>query len=200
MPAFLLDAPAILVPCKKEQWCYSERTFGDIYAQRTMTRAEVEHAASMFFTDVRLKTYIEIRPADALPIPYVISYAALVKGLFYDAANLDALDALFSDVRGADVEAAKDALMESGYGARGIRTPRRRSGRLHDKACPRRAGRGRTSLPGPPCKAGGCARDAGGPRRALIAAGPGAGGCRARLPCRAPLRRPVADCGDLEQV
>ena len=116
--AFLLDAPAILVPCKKEQWCYSERTFGDIYAQRTMTRAEVEHAASMFFTDVRLKTYIEIRPADALPIPYVIGYAALVKGLFYDAGNLDALDALFSDVRGADVEAAKDALMESGYGAR----------------------------------------------------------------------------------
>ena len=115
---YILDTVAILVPCDKEQWCYSERTFGDIYAQRTMTRAEVEHAASMFFTDVRLKTYIEIRPADALPIPYVISYAALVKGLFYDAANLDALDALFSDVRGADVEAAKDALMESGYGAR----------------------------------------------------------------------------------
>ncbi|WP_371298060.1 hypothetical protein [Paraeggerthella sp.] len=42
--AYILDAPAILVPCKKEQWCYSERTFGDIYADRAMTSAEVEHA------------------------------------------------------------------------------------------------------------------------------------------------------------
>lgn len=115
--AYILDAPAILVPCRKEQWCYSDRTFGDIYAERTMTRAEVEHAVSMFFTDVRLKTYVEIRPADAMPVPYVIAYAALIKGLFYDEASLDALDALFAGVRAADLEAAKAELMRKGYGA-----------------------------------------------------------------------------------
>lgn len=115
--AYILDAPAILVPCRKEQWCYSDRTFGDIYAERTMTRAEVEHAVSMFFTDVRLKTYVEIRPADAMPIPYVIAYAALIKGLFYDTASLDALDALFACVRAADLEAAKGDLMRKGYDA-----------------------------------------------------------------------------------
>lgn len=114
---YLLDAPAILIPCRKEQWCYSERTFGDIYADRTMTRAEVEHATSMFFNDVRLKTYVEIRPADAMPIPYVIAYAALVKGLFYSKENLDALDELFAGVSANDVEAAKDALMTQGYDA-----------------------------------------------------------------------------------
>ena len=80
---YILDTVAILIPCQQQRWCYSDRTFGDIYAARTMTRAEVEHAVSMFFTDVRLKTYIEIRPADAMPIPYVIAYAALIKGLFY---------------------------------------------------------------------------------------------------------------------
>lgn len=115
--AYILDAPAILVPCRKEQWCYSDRTFGAIYAERTMTRAEVEHAVSMFFTDVRLKTYVEIRPADAMPIPYVIAYAALIKGLFYDPASLDALDRLFASVRRPDFEEAKDALMASGYDA-----------------------------------------------------------------------------------
>ena len=114
---YILDTVAILVPCDKEQWCYSERTFGDIYASRTMSRAEVEHALSMFFTDVRLKTYIEIRPADALPISYAIAYAALVRGLFYSPASLDALDALLSDVRAADYESAKIALMEGGYRA-----------------------------------------------------------------------------------
>lgn len=114
---YLLDTPAILIPCRKEQWCYSERTFGEIYAERTMTRAEVEHAVSMFFNDVRLKTYIEIRPADAMPVPYVVAYAALIKGLFYHAENLDALDVLFEGVDGAAVEAAKDALMAGGYEA-----------------------------------------------------------------------------------
>lgn len=114
---YLLDTPAILIPCRKEQWCYTERTFGEIYAERTMTRAEVEHAVSMFFNDVRLKTYIEIRPADAMPIPQVIAYAALIKGLLYDEKNLDALDKLFADVDAGAYEAAKDALMERGYEA-----------------------------------------------------------------------------------
>lgn len=114
---YILDTPAILTPCEKEQWCYSDRTFGEIYAERTMTRAEVEHAVSMFFTDIRLKTYIEIRPADAMPIPYVISYAALIKGLFYCEENLDALDDLFADVSASEFEQAKDALMQHGYGA-----------------------------------------------------------------------------------
>lgn len=114
---YILDTPAILVPCRKEQWCYSARTFGEIYAKRTMTRSEVEHAASMFFNDVRLKTYIEIRPADALPIPYVIAYAALIKGLFYNKENLDALDRMFASVNTAAFEEAKNALMARGYEA-----------------------------------------------------------------------------------
>lgn len=114
---YILDTVAILIPCHKEQWCYSDRTFGDIYASRTMTRAEVEHAVSMFFTDVRLKTYIEIRPADAMPIPYVIAYAALIKGLFYAPESLDVLDDLFSEVRRDDYLAAQDALMARGYEA-----------------------------------------------------------------------------------
>lgn len=115
--AYLLDAPAILVPCEKDRWSYTERTFGELYAQRTMTRAEIEHALSMFFTDVRLKTYLEIRPADALPVPYAIAYAALVKGLFYTPENLDALDSLFAEVRDEDVEQAKINLMALGYRA-----------------------------------------------------------------------------------
>lgn len=116
--AYLLDTPAILVPCKKEGCCYTERTFGRIYADAPMTRAQVEHMTSMFFTDVRVKTYVEIRPADALPIPHAISYAALAKGLFTNGGGLDALDELFEGIGEADVADAKDALMERGYDAK----------------------------------------------------------------------------------
>lgn len=114
---YVLDTPAILVPCEKHGWCYSEQTFGELYAETPMKRADVEHALSMFFNDVRLKTYIEIRPADAMPIPYVIAYAALVKGLFATSETLDELDALFAGVSSTDIDAAKEDLMARGYRA-----------------------------------------------------------------------------------
>ena len=121
--AYVLDTPAILVPCDAEQWCYTERTFGEVYAEDPMTRAQVEHALSMLFTDVRLKTYVEIRPADAMPVPYVIAYAALVKGLFYRAESLDALDVLLAGVTEEDIRAGKASLMRDGYGGTLYRHP-----------------------------------------------------------------------------
>ncbi len=115
--AYILDTPAIVVPCSREQWCYATRTFGEVYSHSPMTRDDVIHAVSMFFTDVRLKTYVEIRPADAMPIPYVIAYAALIKGLFYPEKSLDALDEMLGGVRNDDIADAKTALMEAGYNA-----------------------------------------------------------------------------------
>ena len=56
-----------------------------------MTDDEVFHAMSMVFPDVRLKSYVEIRPADSMPIPYVLAYAALIKGLFYGKSSLETL-------------------------------------------------------------------------------------------------------------
>ncbi|MCL1799211.1 MAG: glutamate-cysteine ligase family protein [Eggerthellaceae bacterium] len=114
---YVLDTPAILVPCSSQEWCYSDKAFGDIYADTAMERADVEHALSMFFNDVRLKTYIEIRPADAMPIPFVIAYAALIRGLFYSEASLDALDELFADVDAGAVGEAKERIMAAGYEA-----------------------------------------------------------------------------------
>ena len=82
-----------------------------------MTCSDVEHALSVFFTDVRLKRYIEIRPADAMPATFTVAYAALIKGLFYAEASLDALERLFADVSAKDILAAKRALMAFGYDA-----------------------------------------------------------------------------------
>ena len=66
---------------------------GKLYADTPMTRADVEHLASMFWPDVRLKQFVEIRPADCLPAECVVGYAALIKGIFYSETSLTAIEA-----------------------------------------------------------------------------------------------------------
>lgn len=114
--AYILDAP-IMVDISGGVPRLSEKTIGEIYAEAPMEEADVEHALSVFFTDVRLKRYIEIRPADALPAAFAVAYAALIKGLFYSDASLDALDGMFKGVTEEDILKAKRALMEDGYDA-----------------------------------------------------------------------------------
>ena len=69
----------------------------------------------MVFPDVRLKTYLEIRPADAMPVPYVVAYAALVKGIFYCEESLTRVEELIGGIATSDVERAKNSLQELGY-------------------------------------------------------------------------------------
>ncbi len=113
---YILDTPAILAPTPdNNQFCADNRTFDEIYAERVMNQKDIEHALSMNFADVRLKDHIEIRPADAMPIPYVMAYAAFIKGLFYDETSFNELLSQFSDVDEADINAGKEELMAHGY-------------------------------------------------------------------------------------
>ena len=112
---YILDTPAIVRVDDAGEAHYDPRTFGEIYANTPMNRANVEHALSMVFPDVRLKTYVEIRPADSMPTPYAIAYAALIKGLFYCDECLEALHASCENVTLEDIWRAKESLMENGY-------------------------------------------------------------------------------------
>ena len=112
---WVYDTPAILVPDGQGGWREDSRRFSEIYAARPMDRADIEHALSMVFPDVRLKTYLEIRPADAMPVPYVVAYAALVKGIFYCEESLTRVEELIGGIATSDIECAKNSLQELGY-------------------------------------------------------------------------------------
>lgn len=116
---YILSREAILVPGEGDEgWRYvGNQTFEEVYADSEMTDYEVEHALSMVWPDARLKNYVEIRPADAMPIEYCLAYSVLVKNLFYSKRNLDVLEALLETVDEGHVREAKRALMEKGYGA-----------------------------------------------------------------------------------
>ena len=74
------------------------------YADAPLSDADVEHAISMFWPDVRLKRFVEVRPADSLPTEQILGYTALIKGIFYNEASLRAIE----DELGVDPQAAHD--------------------------------------------------------------------------------------------
>lgn len=113
--AYILDTPAIVALDDATEFRYDTRTFGDIYATTPMQTQDVVHAISMVFPDVRLKQYVEIRPADSVPVPYVTAYAGLIKGLFYDPEVLDELDRATAGITERDIDDAKTSLMQAGY-------------------------------------------------------------------------------------
>jgi len=49
---------------------------------------------------VRLKHFVEIRPADALPASVMAGYAALIKGIFYSEQSLACVEDAFGVVNG----------------------------------------------------------------------------------------------------
>ncbi len=84
---YILNSPPILIT-KDDQTIYTGKTRVCDLLHKDFTEVEREHLLGMVFPDVRLKKYIEIRMADALPMPYAMAVPALIKGIFYDKDNL----------------------------------------------------------------------------------------------------------------
>ena len=115
---FVMNTAAIVVPEKEGHWRYvGELTFDEVYADRLMEESEIEHALSIIFPDGRLKRFLEIRPADSLPLPYSTGYIALIKGLFYHEANVDMLSRELASVTEGSIKHAKRELIHNGYDA-----------------------------------------------------------------------------------
>lgn len=108
---YIYNSPAILVLNGDKVKFTDRMKIRDIYKDTLISDADAEHLLSMFFPDVRLKQYIEIRPADSMPIKYVASYAALIKGIFSSGKNFD------FDITVSDIEKAREAVILKGFNA-----------------------------------------------------------------------------------
>lgn len=116
---YILDAPAILIEDEQGNSIYTkDKKIKDIYKNREITKKDIEHLISMFFPDVRLKNYVEIRMADCMPMYYALSYAAIIKGIFYNEGAIKYFLDKFSFVRNEDVIKAKKEIIQNGYEAK----------------------------------------------------------------------------------
>ena len=101
----------------------TEKTTSEVYGEGDMDFEACAHASSHLFHDVRLKNFIEIRPADALPTEFAIAYVALIKGVFYDEEALEKAEKLFGEHEISSIEDAKKSLEKEGFGGKAYGKP-----------------------------------------------------------------------------
>ena len=75
-------------------------------------KGDFEHIQSMVFPDVRLKGFLEIRMADAMPYPYNMSVPMLIKAIFYNALLLEKYDVLAKSCSEDWVQKANGAILK----------------------------------------------------------------------------------------
>ena len=79
----------------------------------------IEHVFSMGFFHYRVKTYIEVRVADSVPIDKALGFTALIKGLVYDKSNLKLLDKKLKNIKSIDeIQEAIDEIKVYGFDAK----------------------------------------------------------------------------------
>ncbi|MCL2808313.1 MAG: glutamate-cysteine ligase family protein, partial [Coriobacteriia bacterium] len=116
----LLEAPSIFLPQSNaaEKPSYQGFTpFKQLLPNEFIDEELVGHILSLFFYDVRFKNYVELRQADALPLRYALSFAALVYGIFYNPPALDYYESCFSYIDIPAIAFAKSSLRNNGYQA-----------------------------------------------------------------------------------
>lgn len=82
-----------------------------------LQKDEIEQILSMFFFDVRLKNYIEIRVADSMPAPFIAGYAELIKAIFSSPAAQESILRHYAGATVSAIEAAKLGICCHGYQA-----------------------------------------------------------------------------------
>ena len=83
----------------------------EIFANRLMSRQDIEHLISMSFPDVRLKTSLEIRMVDSMPFKSAMAYMKLLERIFYNEATLDMVYQKTIEMGNSQVAELKERLM-----------------------------------------------------------------------------------------
>jgi len=86
---YLLSIPPIFIVKDGNLIDTGDKKLDALFSEYSFTESEREHILSMVFPDVRVKRYIEIRMADALPYPLSLGFPMLIKAIFYNKELLD---------------------------------------------------------------------------------------------------------------
>ncbi len=114
---YLMNVPLICMPENGSMTYVGDKTAAELFKDKELSNADIEHIMSMVFPDVRLKRYIEIRGADSMPIDAALGYVALIKALFYSHETIDRYLCKYN-IKRSDIIDSEDSLMS--YGRNGF--------------------------------------------------------------------------------
>ena len=124
----IYNTPLILYPDSDGTVYVADKSAKDLFNFSVIKKAEltddrkkqlIEHFISMGFFHLRVKTYIEIRVADSVPIERALGYVALIKGLVYSDENLRILDEKLDDIaEDDDIYNAIEEIKKEGFNAK----------------------------------------------------------------------------------
>ncbi|MGO1652762.1 glutamate-cysteine ligase family protein [Senegalia sp. (in: firmicutes)] len=115
---YILNNPPIIVKNSKGEFIFTaDKKAKDIFDPEISSREEFEHILTMFFPDVRVKGFIEIRMMDSVPLNLSLSGVALIKGTMYSDSNINTLLEIFKDFDDEKTNLLKKRIMEDGYHA-----------------------------------------------------------------------------------
>jgi glutamate--cysteine ligase len=103
---YALDVPMFFIHRGGRYVDYAGRSFREFMAKGfdgyEATEEDWALHLTTLFPEVRVKSYIELRMADAGPREMICALAAITRGLFYDDTSLDDAALLLRDVKAAD--------------------------------------------------------------------------------------------------
>lgn len=87
----------------------------EIFKEKQITLNDIKHIMSMVFPNVRVKQFIEIRAGDSMPVEYMLAYACLIKGLFYNPDAVKEINSMFGYVTVEDMINQISLIRENGF-------------------------------------------------------------------------------------
>ncbi|MCR4717470.1 MAG: hypothetical protein K5656_09835 [Lachnospiraceae bacterium] len=127
LASLVYNTPLILLSDNSETIYVGDKTAKNLFEEKIIDEESltddrrkklIEHFISMGFFHFRIKTYIEIRVADSVPIEKALFYAALIKGLIYSEENLTKLEEAFENVNSiSEIDEAVEEIEKSGFDA-----------------------------------------------------------------------------------
>jgi len=110
---YLLALPPIILKSNGVYHATENITLQELLPKYPLDQSDFEHLQGMVFPDVRLKGFLEIRMADAMPYPYNLSVPMMIKAIFYNEVLLQKYDQMALKYGAAWVAKANDAILAS---------------------------------------------------------------------------------------
>lgn len=115
---FVANAPAVAVE-ENQQIVASAKTNEEVYEDQNMTAEQVAGVLDMVMPEVKATTRgLELHFVDALPYPLNMAYVALIKGLLYNADNMNALYEFVLNLNKELLDSLRQTVIEQGMEAK----------------------------------------------------------------------------------